>query len=69
MVRVKNARPGMTITLDGEKVEGPIKIPNDGKTHLLRFETPNFHPEEHRVKGTRNRTITLANRPFLFIVE
>lgn len=66
-VRVKNARPGLEALVDGQKAALPIKLPKDGKTHTLRFETPNFHPEVHSFKPTRNRVITLENKPFLFV--
>ncbi len=67
VVRITNARAGLEAFVDGTKTSFPIKLPKSGKTHTLRFEAPNFHPETHSFKSTRNRVIKLEYKPFLFI--
>jgi eukaryotic-like serine/threonine-protein kinase len=66
-ITAHNARAETTVHLDGHKTSLPLKLPKDGKPHTLKFETPNFEPETVEVRASRDRNITLKNRPFLLM--
>ena len=66
-IAVHNARSETTVRVDGHKASLPLKLPKDGKSHTLKFETPSFEPETVEIKASRDRAITLKNRPFLLM--
>jgi serine/threonine-protein kinase len=66
-ITASNARTGAVVRVDGRKISLPLKLPKDGKSHTFTFETPSFEPETVEVRATRDRNITLKNRPFLLM--
>jgi hypothetical protein len=63
LVKVTNAREGLTITVDGRRASLPLRLPADRKPHRVVFRTPNFRPEAHTLFGERDQSLTLENRP------
>jgi eukaryotic-like serine/threonine-protein kinase len=66
-ITASNVRAGAVVRIDGRKVSLPLRLPKDGKSHTITFETPSFEPETVEVRATRDRNITLKNRPFLLM--
>jgi len=66
-ITAHNARAETVVRVDGHKASLPVKLPKDGKPHTLKFETPNFEPETVEIKASRDRNVTLKNRPFLLM--
>jgi serine/threonine-protein kinase len=60
LVQVENGPPDLTVQLDGEVVEPPIRLPRGPEAHVLRFEAPDYKSYELKVDGKKNRAIRLT---------
>ncbi len=56
-----NARPGITVTLDGRPARLPLRVPRDGRAHQVSVQTPHFKPETLSLKGDVDQSIRLKN--------
>jgi eukaryotic-like serine/threonine-protein kinase len=61
-LRVANAPPGLTVTVDGVLGAVPIKLPRDTEAHRLVFTAPGFEREEQVVNASKDQSIELALR-------
>jgi serine/threonine-protein kinase len=66
-IEITNARPGLTVKVDGRPASLPLRLRRDGKTHDVEFETPNFHAETRRVRADASSSITLENKPGYYV--
>jgi hypothetical protein len=66
-IDITNARPGLSIKVDGRPTSYPLRLQRDGKTHEVAFETPNFQPETRRIRADADTTITLENKPGYYV--
>jgi serine/threonine-protein kinase len=66
-VEVSNARPGLSVTLDGQPARLPLRLRRDGAAHVVRFEAPNFKPETKTIRADRDVKLRLKYSPSLFM--
>jgi serine/threonine protein kinase len=66
-ISVANAPDQLTVLIDGRPGKLPVRIPADGREHLLRFEGSRTRPETRTVTADRDQSIELANKPKLLL--
>jgi hypothetical protein len=66
-ISVANAPDQLTVLIDGRPGKLPVRIPADGREHLLRFESNRTRPETRTVTADRDQSIELANKPKLLL--
>ncbi len=66
-VSITNGRKGLSVRVDGHAASLPVRLPRDGQTHELSFETPNFRPESRRVRADKDQVLVLENKPGFYV--
>jgi serine/threonine-protein kinase len=66
-VTVANAPEGLAVLVDGRPGRLPLRLPMDGKPHVLRFESARTRPETKSITADSDQTVELANKPKLLL--
>jgi tetratricopeptide (TPR) repeat protein len=66
-VQVSNPPEGLTVLIDGRPGRLPIRLPRDGRSHTLRFESARTRPEIKTVTADQDLSLELVNKPRLLI--
>jgi serine/threonine protein kinase len=64
-LRVLNPPIGLTVRVDGRPVSLPVRLPRDGRNHLLEFAAPKFAPEVRIVRADQDQSLNLDNTPVI----
>ena len=66
-VTITNGRPGLVASVDGRTMPLPLRLPRDRGPHAITFTSPKCRPETLTLRAEKDQTITLQNRPQLYV--
>jgi serine/threonine protein kinase len=62
-VEVEGAPDGLKVTVDGDLVSLPVRLPRDGSVHKLLFKVPGYQPETRIIEASKSQVVSLSLRP------
>jgi serine/threonine-protein kinase len=62
-IDIKNAPPGLIVSIDGVVTDLPILLPAGYDVHTIFFEAPGYKSTEMHVDGSEPRALVLAMKP------
>jgi serine/threonine protein kinase len=62
-VEVEGAPAGLKVTVDGDQVSLPVRLPRDGSVHKLLFKVPGYQPETRIIEASKSQVVSLSLKP------